>query len=1017
MSRLVGAYSESQCDKRLKAVATVTNLLTMAIPWSSCYLGIGLIDQSVLNPFTRWGAIAMPSDTEQVSSVQARIEDLRRQLIEAELQLACERIDSDDSESCSDQSLAQSIETETVEGLFRLAFEESSVGIAILDKEGRWLLRNQAFLKVFGEDVSSSSDPATGLFDLVHPEDQEALGVDLRMMAGQAKLVERRFRHSQTGLIWCRLNLSATLGTCCGSSPLRVCQVEDVTIRHLEALQDARERHLLAESIANAPIAIALFDTSMRYLAYSDHWVKGHGIDDRSILGRTHYEVMPDIPDRWRQVHRRCLLGEVIHADEDTLVLQDGSVQHWRWAVHPWHTTEGRIGGIIVVVDRIDDLVLARKTAIESSRLKSEFLANMSHEIRTPLNGVLGMVELLLETHLSPDQRDLATTTLENGQWLLKLISDILDFSRINSGKLDLETREFRLTTLVGDVADLMIQAADSKGIELLCDLPTDLSDCYLGDPNRIRQILLNLVGNAIKFTETGEVRISASALVPDSSIGGKGRPPTLRLSVHDTGIGIPPDRWEMIFESFTQGDGGTSRIYGGTGLGLSISSNLAQLLGGTIHLESEPGRGSTFHFDLPLAVARNGEPLGEVAESSHLQGETVLVADANASARGLIRTLLEEWGARVIEADSAAEVTRYLREPDNRSGLAVAIVSDRLADQITDLEETRLGVLGGLPLILMTVGATRSRLTNRGGLAIAKPILPASLLKVVTEAIRDPDRPPVPIPMSSAARAIASSRLAGVRVLLAEDNTTNQRVAVRMLHRLGCEPEVVADGSEVLSKLDQAEFDVILMDVAMPKMDGYEATNEVRRREASQSSSRHVPIIAMTAHAMQGDRERCLAARMDDYLSKPVTIAKLAEVLERWVGKPAPTWLAPPAPQPVAVTSQVPTLLISRLQELSLGDLDFERELLDCLLTDIANGMSRLMTTLSPLDPHQVANTFHGIVGACRTVGAEALGLLCRTCELSARQPGFQPDAAWLARIESEQMRLIAAVEAHLSR
>ena len=965
----------------------------------------------------------MLREPEPAKPIQDRIDDLRRQLVEAELALTCQAGGAFGFEG--PPAAGPATPTEDAASLYRLAFEQSSVGVAVLDSRGRWLLFNPAFARVFGEDAASFA--AVSLLDLAHPDDRGGLQADLNLPSGQSRRLELRFRHRQQGIIWGRLNLSATLARCCGSSLLRICQVEDITEQHREQVEDAQERHLLAESIANAPIAIALFDTSMRYLAHSSRWLDVHDRTGRTIIGMTHYEVNPDLPEAWKQVHRRCLAGETISSEEDAFTRADGQTHYYRWAVHPWRAADGRIGGIIVVVDRINDLIQARTAAIEASRLKSEFLANMSHEIRTPLNGVLGMVELLLGTELSTEQRDLAATLFDNGQWLLKLINDILDFSRIESGKLVLETREFRLATLLGDVADLMILPAAAKGIELLCDLPADLPATYRGDSGRIRQILLNLVGNAVKFTEAGEVRVVARAVAPDPTAPATDRPVTLRLSVHDTGIGIPADRWESIFESFTQGDGSTSRIYGGTGLGLSICGSLARLLGGSIALSSTPGRGSSFHLDLPLPPVPDGDrdPASSVDNGNDngelpLRGERIVVADANSSARALIRHQLERWGAAVIEVGNASEASLLLRMPPGgpRDGgpPTLWLVSDGLAIESQQGFADRPGSARA-PVILMTVGPTRHPAFAQGWRFIAKPVLPANLLKVVLDAIRPPKPGPAPVAESAAALAIASSKLAGVRVLLAEDNMTNQKVAVKMLTRLGCQSEVVGDGSEVLSKLDQAEFDVILMDVAMPKMDGYQATDEVRRRERSQTSPRHLPIIAMTAHAMQGDRERCLAAQMDDYLSKPVTIAALAEVLERWVGRPRPPLIPVPVPIPEAQAPAPAPLQAARLHELSQGDADFERELLDCLLTDVANGMTRLATTLDPLDPAKAANTLHGLVGACRTVRAESFGMLCRASENQAREPGFRPDPAWLATLDRERHRLVAAVAAHLGR
>ncbi len=951
----------------------------------------------------------MPCDVESTVPLQTQIMDLRHRLAEAELALACQLIQVEGSSTAGDDPVAPRAEDPAE--LYRLAFEYSSVGIGVVDHRGRWLLVNQAFCSVFGEDAATLATQS--LFDLADPADRDLLRADLDLEPGQGRLVERRFQDRRRGMIWCRLNLSATLVQCCGSSRLRICQVEDVTERHQQRDEEAVERHVLAETIANAPVAIALFDTSMRYLAHSSRWLDDHDRRGELIIGRTHYEINPDIPERWREVHRRCLAGEYISADEDVFTRDDGQVHYYRWAGHPWRTPDGQIGGMVLVVARINDLVQARTAAIEASRLKSEFLANMSHEIRTPLNGVLGLAQLLLESNLSPDQRELTTTLFANGKWLLKLLNDILDFSRIESGKLVLESHGFHLPTLIAEVTQLLVSQAADKGLELLCDLDDDLPEWYVGDPDRIRQILLNLVGNAIKFTDTGEVRIAPRLIVDPATDSDRdaGQVTTrLRLSVQDTGIGVPTDKRESIFASFTQGDGSTSRLHGGTGLGLAICSSLARLLGGSIHLTSTVSQGSTFAVDLPLPI------LGRISDTvpTSLVGETILVADANQSVRDGIYAALEARGARVIETDDATAVVPLIRFPAVRERPTLCLVDERLAEQVPRFFEELAGrpESNRCPVILMTIGRTQKSLATHGCPVIAKPILPSSLISTITDVLRSSSELPTPTPTPDPPSVSVSSKLAGVRVLLAEDNTTNQMVAVRMLHRLGCHAEVVADGSEVLPRLDQADFDVILMDVAMPRMDGYQATAAVRCREEQRHLTHHVPIIAMTAHAMQGDRERCLAARMDDYLSKPVTITELATVLERWVGQRGPDLLSSPAPAEVAVAPALPALRLARLQELSQGDIDFERELLECLLGDVAAGMDKLDSTR---DPAQLATILHGIVGACRTVGAEALGMLCRECEREVEQPGFHPDPSWFATIQAERDNLIAAVATYL--
>ncbi len=959
-------------------------------------------------------------------TIQAQIADLRRQLAEAELVMAL--IEPGALGPATSTRSSPEPPSDSSEELFRLAFERSSVGLSVLDAQGRWILFNQAFCDVFGEDAAGLG--ATSLLGLVRPEDREALGADLTLPTGGAKLVKRRFQHPSKGTIWGRLNLSPTM-IADRSTPFWICQFEDVTERHLEQVEADHERHILAETIACAPIAIALFDTSMRYLAHSARWLDDHDRTGQSIVGRSHYEVIPDLPERWREIHRRGVAGEIISADEDPFEHDDGRVDYYRWAVHPWRTADDQIGGIIVVASRVNDLVLAREAAVDSSRLKSQFLANISHEIRTPMIGVIGVVDLLLETDLNPEQRDLASTIFDSARSLLNLINDILDFSRIESGRLAVQSQAFNLRAVVEEITALMAFPAHIKGLELICDFPVHLPEWYEGDSPRIRQILLNLVGNAIKFTEAGEVRVSARHIPltnPARPLEGRA---SIRLSVYDTGIGIHESRRSSIFDSFTQGDGSTARLHGGTGLGLSICQSLAELLGGAIGLSSELGQGSTFHLDIPLVERPRPQPQAESGEEegSPLGGKVILVADGNATVRALIRAQLEAWGGDVIEVDDAGDALALARstQPIEQKRATVLLVDERLAEAKPSFvrELFRDPNLMAIPLILMTSGSFKVSSVAQGFAVIAKPIRPAVLLGVVTEAIQSSSKPAdlvfvEPPPSRSTSATPPSPKLAGVRVLLAEDNATNQKVAVKMLKRLGCSTEVVADGLEVLAKLDQSDFDVVLMDVQMPRMDGYQATAAIRRREQEQTTiPRHLPIIAMTAHAMLGDRERCLAGQMDDYLSKPVSVSELSEILQRWVVRPDPGPIATPlAPDGTIETPEpppsLPVLRLARLLELTQGDAEFERELLGCLLNDVASEIARLHAVLDSL---QAARILHGIVGACQTVGADALGALCRELEDQSKVPGLPLDASSLAMIERERDKLVDAVTTHLNR
>jgi signal transduction histidine kinase/DNA-binding response OmpR family regulator len=549
--------------------------------------------------------------------------------------------------------------------------------------------------------------------------------------------------------------------------------------------------------------------------------------------------------------------------------------------------------------EQATELAATRDEALASTRAKSEFLANMSHEIRTPLNGIIGMTQMLAEADLPAEEHGFALTVQRCGEHLLGVINDILDFSKIEAGKLTIEHVDLDLGTVVEEVAELLASRADEKGLELLTCVPSALQVPVRGDPSRLRQVLVNLAGNGIKFTQKGEVVIEASLLYQTATHL------RVRLAVRDTGIGIPKARQAAVFESFTQADGSTTRQHGGTGLGLTISRQLTELMGGAIGVESEPGKGSTFWIELSFEKAA---ALPVAARPVVLEGLRVLVVDDNATNRFILQQAVASWGCVPEEVDGGtAAVARLVAAAEAGTPFDLVVLDMQMPE--VDGEATARLVrcdprVSTTPLILLSsIGAARSAGALRAmgfDAALTKPVRQSALFDAIAEVLgrRQHGTPPSePVRQEAAPAPVAL----GLRILLVEDNPVNQAVAVQMLQRqLGCEVDTANDGREAVAAVARAAYDLVLMDVQMPEMDGFEATAEIRRRETSGS---RLPIIAMTAHALEGDRERCIAAGMDDYLSKPVQRARLVEKLTAW----APSRPRPAAPEAMAVRPAAP--------------------------------------------------------------------------------------------------------------
>jgi two-component system, sensor histidine kinase and response regulator len=529
---------------------------------------------------------------------------------------------------------------------------------------------------------------------------------------------------------------------------------------------------------------------------------------------------------------------------------------------------------------RMATLETDRDRAVAVSRLKSDFVANMSHELRTPMNGIIGMTGLLMETRLDTEQRECAETVRNCAGALLVVINDILDFSKIEAGKLDLESVAFDPRALIEETLELVAEKAWHKRLELLCEIDPSVSGSLRGDPGRLRQILLNLVGNAVKFTAAGEVAVRVEQLAA------AGEHAMLRFLVRDTGIGLAPDAAERLFQPFTQADASTTRRFGGTGLGLSISKRLCELMDGQIGVESIAGKGSTFWFTARLG---RGATADAAPSSSLLRGRRILVADDSAANCRIVRSVLAPLGVELIEAHDGADalsLTMQALAAGAPPDLALLDMEMPCLDGLQLAQQLRSTPrLERLPVVLLTASAARMEpdAQQRSGVfaILNKPFRQKRLVATLADALLAVEGKSATGELAAALKPVVELGKRG-RVLLVEDNTVNQRVATRMLQKLACHVDVAQNGEEAVAALRGGAYDLVLMDCQMPVMDGYEATRQIRAFEGD--SGRRVPIVATTASAMQEDRDACLAAGMDEYLPKPIQLAELQAAVQRWL-------------------------------------------------------------------------------------------------------------------------------------
>ena len=768
---------------------------------------------------------------------------------------------------------------------FRTAFDFSSIGMAMVAPNGRLLRVNQQLCDILG--YREAELLATDFQSITHPDDlQRNLHDVSELLSGATKTIQTEKRHlHKNGSVVDTFISVALIRDVRGDPSYMIAQIQDISQRKkAEALLRVSEERLrlLVEGLQD--YALYMLDASGNVNTWNAGAERMKGYKADEIIGK-HFSrfYLPEDVARDRPADTlRAALATGRYEEEGQRMRKDGTVFWADVIVNPLYDGSGHHVGFAKITRDItakrqveEDLQKAKVAAEQASRAKSDFLATMSHEIRTPMNGVLGMAELALDTDLDPEQREYIETVKASAEALLLIINDILDFSKIEAGKLELDPTPFSLRDGLADLLKQLALRAHKKGLELICDVHPDVPDAVFGDLGRLRQILVNLVGNAIKFTEHGEVIIRVS---PENRTSNDF---SLRFAVIDTGIGIPAAKQQVIFAPFEQADGSMARKHGGTGLGLAISSRLAELMGGRVWVESRIGKGSTFYFTVrfqnpPHGVVPNTTPF----EAAGLKSLPVLIVDDNAATRAFFMDVLTRWGMRPEAVPEVATAVEALARAEKLGAPMRLVFVDSALPNVDELLGAGLIVASAkarIPVVLLLP-------SNDSGhglptpYRLRKPVKQSDLLEIVQTTLADVSKTE-----SAGAAQSSSGQLTSqnnlrfsrpLRILVAEDNRINQRVILGLLQKAGHQVVLVSTGKEAIAEVLAGVYDVVLMDVQMPEMSGLEATSAIR--EAERDHNRHIPIIALTAHAMQQDVDQCLAAGMDAYVAKPLRSEQL---------------------------------------------------------------------------------------------------------------------------------------------